>query len=131
MALSSSAANAYQQTRIRTASPAELTLMLYDGAIRFCNIAKGALEKKDYEKTNLYIQKAKKIIVEFRNTLNFDYPVAKDFDRVYEYIYYTLRDANVKKDMDLLEEALGRIKEMRETWVEVMNKNKDKKVQVS
>lgn len=131
MALSGAAANAYQGTRIRTASPAELTLMLYDGAIKFCNIGKMALEKNDYEKANLNIQKAKKIIVEFRNTLNFDYPVAKDFDRVYEYIYYTLVDANVKKDIELLDEALGRIKEMRDTWKQVMEQVKEKSSQVS
>lgn len=125
MALSGAAANAYQGTRIKTASPAELTLMLYDGAIKFCNIGKMALEKNDYEKANLNIQKAKKIIVEFRNTLNFDYPVAQDFDRVYEYIYYTLVDANVKKDIELLDEALGRIKEMRDTWKQVMEQVKE------
>lgn len=126
MAYNNAAAAAYQQTKIRTASPAELTLMLYDGAIKFCNIGKIALEKGDFEKANTNIQKAKKIIVEFRNTLNFDYPVAQDFDRVYEYIYHTLVDANVKKDIELLDEALGRIKEMRETWVEVMKKNSEK-----
>ncbi|MBQ1688942.1 MAG: flagellar export chaperone FliS [Lachnospiraceae bacterium] len=125
MAFSGAAASAYQGTRIKTASPAELTLMLYDGAIKFCNMAKVALEKGDYEKTNTYIQKAKKIIVQFRNDLDFNYPVAKDFDRVYEYIYYTLVDANVKKDMDLLEEGLGRIREMRDTWKEVMEKVKN------
>ncbi len=130
MAYTNAAAAAYQQTRIKTASPAELTLMLFDGAVKFCNIGKAALEKNDYEKANTYIQKAKKIIVEFRNSLNFDYPVAKDFDRVYEYIYYTLVDANVKKDMELLDEALGRIKEMRETWVEVMKINAGEKTQV-
>ena len=125
MAFSGAAASAYQGTRIKTASPAELTLMLYDGAIKFCNMAKVALEKGDYENTNTYIQKAKKIIVQFRNDLDFNYPVAKDFDRVYEYIYYTLVDANVKKDMDLLEEGLGRIREMRDTWKEVMEKVKN------
>jgi flagellar protein FliS len=60
MAFSGAAANAYQGTRIRTASPAELTLMLYDGAIKFCNMGKVALEKGDFEKANLNIQKAKK-----------------------------------------------------------------------
>lgn len=131
MAFSNAAANAYQGTRIKTASPAELTLMLYDGAVKFCNMGKMALEKNDYEKANLYIQKAKKIIVEFRNTLDFNYPVAKDFDRVYEYIYYTLVDANVKKDMELLDEALGRIKEMRDTWKQVMEQVKEQNSQVS
>ena len=131
MAFSGAAASAYQGTKIKTASPAELTLMLYDGAVKFCNMGKAALEKNDYEKANLYIQKAKRIIVQFRNDLDFNYPVAKDFDRVYEYIYYTLVDANVKKDGELLDEALGRIKEMRQTWVEVMQKVKEKKTQVS
>ena len=125
MAFSGAAANAYQGTRIRTASPAELTLMLYDGAIKFCNMGKVALEKGDFEKANLNIQKAKKIIVQFRNDLDFNYPVAQDFDCVYEYIYYTLVDANVKKDMELLDEALGRIREMRDTWKQVMEKVKN------
>ena len=128
MAQFGAAANAYMGTKIRTASPAELTLMLYDGAIKFCNMAKMALEKSDYEKSNLYMQKAKKIILEFRNTLDMNYPVAQDFDRVYEYIYHTLVEANVKKDMELLDEALGRIKEMRETWVQVMEKVKSENV---
>lgn len=124
MAFSGAAANAYQNSRINTASPAELTLMLYDGAVKFCNMGKMALEKGDYEKANMYIQKAKRIIVQFRSDLDFKYPVAQDFDRVYEYIYYTLVDANVKKDMELLDEALGRIKEMRDTWKQVMEKVK-------
>ncbi|MCR4803870.1 MAG: flagellar export chaperone FliS [Lachnospiraceae bacterium] len=131
MALANAAANAYLQTKIRTATPAELTLMLYDGAIKFCNMGKVAIENNDYEKANYYIQKAKNIIVEFRNVLNFDYPVAKDFDRVYDYIYYVLVQANVKKDTKMLDEGLKRIKEMRETWVEVMDKVKEQKTQVS
>lgn len=124
MAFNANAANAYKKTNIATASPAELTLMLYDGAIKFCNMASMALEKKDYEKTNYNIQKAKKIIVEFRSTLDFKYEVAKDFDRVYDYIYWSLTEANVKKDPEMLKEALKRIREMRETWREVMKQSK-------
>lgn len=118
------AASIYQKTNINTATPAELTLMLYDGAIKFCNIALAALEKKDYEKCNLNIQKAKKIIVEFRSTLDFKYDVAEDFERMYTYIYAVLTDANVKKDSEMLKEALNRIREMRDTWKEVMEKNR-------
>lgn len=118
------AATAYQGVKIKTASKAELTMMLYDGVVKFCNMAIGALEKEDYEKCNLYVQKAKKIIVEFRSTLDFNYEVAKDFDRVYEYIYWTLIDGNVKKDKALIEEALKRSKEMRDTWREVMKLNR-------
>lgn len=120
------AAAAYKQTNINTASPAELTLMLYDGAVKFCNMAIIALEKGDLEKCNFNIAKTKKIIVEFRTTLNFDYEVSKDFDRIYDYIYWVLTQANVKKDKELLEEALKRIREMRDTWRELMKTAKGK-----
>ena len=117
-------AEEYKNNKVMTASPAELTLMLYDGAVKFCNIALMGLEKNDYEKVSTNLIKAQKIISEFRATLDFKYPVAKDFDVVYDYIYRTLVDANLKKDRELIEEALGRIKEMRDTWKEVMRLNK-------
>lgn len=116
--------NVYKSNSIQTASPAELTLMLYDGAIKFCNIALGALEKDDIQKANTNIVKAEKIIVEFRCTLDFKYPVAKEFDRVYDYIYRRLVEANIKKDTEILEDALKYIREMRDTWKEVMRLNR-------
>lgn len=125
MALYQNAANAYQRTNITTASPAELTLMLYNGAIKFSNIALEAFEENNLEKINLNIKKVKNIIVEFRSTLDFDYEVSKDFDRVYQYIYFCLTEANMKKDPKMLKEALGRIREMRDTWKEVMEQNKN------
>ncbi len=118
------AANAYKNSKILIASPAELTLMLYDGAVKFCNVALISLERNDYEKVSENLIKAQKIIMEFRSTLDFKYPVAKDFDVVYEYIYRRLVDANMKKDAEIIEEALKHIKEMRETWKEVMRINK-------
>ena len=121
------AAEQYANNKVLTASPAELTLMLYDGAVKFCNIALMGLEKNDYEKVSTNLIKAQNIITEFRATLDFKYPVAKDFDVVYEYIHRTLVDANLKKDKELVEEALGRIKEMRDTWKEVMKKAPSKK----
>ncbi len=117
------AAQLYQGNRVNTASPAELTLMLYDGAVKFCNIAIGALEKGDKEKANTNLIKAQKIIVEFRTTLDFKYPVAQQFDIVYDYIYRRLVEANINKDKDIAEEALKYIREMRDTWKEVMRKN--------
>lgn len=116
--------NVYKSNSIQTASPAELTLMLYDGAIKFCNIAIGALEKDDIQKANTNIIKAEKIIVEFRATLDFKYPVAKDFDLVYDYIYRRLVEANIKKDTEILTDALKYIREMRDTWKEVMRLNR-------
>ena len=114
------AAAAYQDSKILTASPAELTLMLYEGAIKFCNLALIAIEKKELMKANTNIIKAERIISEFRTTLDFKYPVAEHFELVYDYIYRRLVEANIKKDPEILEEALGYIRDMRDTWKEVM-----------
>lgn len=113
---------AYGNSKILTASPAELTLMLYDGAIKFVNIAIAATEKKDVEKAHNNIMKAENIIIEFQSTLDHKYPVAKDFDTVYTYLLQRLRDANLKKDKEILEEVLGHLRTMRDTWKEVMVK---------
>ena len=116
----------YANNKIMTASPAQLTLMLYDGAIKFCNIAIVGIEEKDIEKAHNNIRKAQKIIEEFRSTLDFKYPVAKDFDRVYEYLQYRLRQANLYKDKAMLEEALKHLRTMRNTWEEVIKSAKQK-----
>lgn len=118
------AINAYQKNAIMTASKAELTLMLYDGAIKFCDIALSGFEKKEYEKINTNLKKAQAIITEFRATLDCKYPVWEDFERVYDYIYRCLIDANIHKDEEKLQEALKYIREMRDTWKEVMRLNK-------
>lgn len=123
MAQLRNAAQMYQQNSVNTASPAKLTLMLYEGAIKFCNIALEAMDEGDISKTNTNIQKAEKIIVELRVTLDMKYPVAKEFDTVYDYIYRRLVEANMQKDKEILEEALGHIKTMRDTWKEVMRIN--------
>ncbi len=119
------AATLYHQNNVNTASPAELTLMLYDGAIKFCSMAITALDKGNLEECNKYVAKTKKIIVEFRMTLDFDYEIANDFDRVYDYIHWVLTQGNVKKDRGLLEEALKQIRGMRDTWKDVMKAAKE------
>lgn len=120
MALNQAAYSQYNNSKILTASPAELTLMLYDGAIKFCNIAVMAIEKNDVMKAHTYIVKTENIIEEFQATLNHKYPVAKDFDNIYKYIYNRLIEANVKKDKDILEEVLAHLRTLRDTWKEVM-----------
>ena len=116
------AAKTYGANRIATSTPAELTLMLYDGAVKFCNIAVASLEKRDYENTNINIQKSRNIIVELNTTLNHKYAVAEDFQRMYDYIYALLVEANMKKDMELLQRALDEIRGMRDVWKDVMAK---------
>jgi flagellar protein FliS len=117
--------SAYANNKITMASPAELTLMLYEGAIKFCNIAVVAIEKQDYAKANTNIQKAEKIIGEFQATLDFKYPVAKDFDNVYSYLMQRLLQANMQKDTAILEEVLRHLRTMRDTWKEVMKLTKN------
>lgn len=111
---------AYANSKIMTASPAELTLMLYDGAIKFCNIAVVAIESKDIEKAHINIVKVERIIDELRISLDHKYPVAKDFEKVYTYLLQRLREANLKKDAEILQEVLRHLRTMRETWKEVM-----------
>ena len=124
MVPNSNAYETYQKQKILTATPAELTLMLYEGAIKFLNIAIMGIEKNDVEKAHNNIQKAQRIIDEFRATLDFKYPVAKEFDKVYEYLQYRLVWANVKKDVEIIEECLGHLRGMRDTWKEVMKASK-------
>ncbi len=115
---------AYANNRVLTASPAELTLMLYDGAIKFGNIARTAMENHEIEKAHNNIMKVRNIITEFQATLNYSYPVANDFNKVYEYIKFCLTEANVKKDVEMMDRALDTLRTMRETWKEVMNLNR-------
>lgn len=112
--------NQYLRSKVLTASKAELTLMLYDGAIKFCNMAIMCIEKKDIPGANTNIKKTEAIIEEFMATLNYKYPVANDFKNVYEYIHERLVQANLKKDIDILNEVLEHLREMRDTWKEVM-----------
>lgn len=111
---------AYQNSKIMTASPAELTLLLYEGAIKFCNIALMGIEEKNIEKAHVNIVKVEHIIEEFQATLNHKYPVAKDFDNVYTYLLERLYEANIKKDPEILGEVLEHLRTMRDTWKEVM-----------
>lgn len=116
----------YNNSKILTASPAELTLMLYEGAIKFCNIAIAALEQKDVPKAHTNIVKTQKIIDYLRQTLDMKYSVAQDFENIYVYLSQRLVEANVKKEKDILEEVNGHLRSVRDTWKEVMRINQVK-----
>jgi len=116
----------YNNSKILTATPAELTLMLYEGAIKFCNIAEMAIEQKDIQKAHVNIIKTQKIVEYLRQTLDMKYPVAKDFENIYVYLESRLVQANMKKDKEILEECLGHLRSVRDTWREVMRINREK-----
>ena len=110
----------YNQNKILTASPAELTLMLYEGAIKFCNIAIGAIDEKDVPKAHNNIRKAQNIVDYLRQTLDMKYAVAQDFENIYSYLAKRLTEANVKKYKEILEEVNEHLRSVRDTWKEVM-----------
>ncbi len=114
----------YQKNKVLTASPAELTLMLYEGAIKFTNIGIIGIEQNNIEKTHINVMKAQRIIEELKATLNHKYPVASEFDKVYDYILKKLIEGNMKKSKEPLEESLVHMRVMRDTWKEVMRLNK-------
>ena len=118
----------YKNSKVLTASPAELVLMLYDGAIKFCNIAIMAIENKDVQKAHTNIVKVERIVDHLRMTLDMKYPVAQDFERIYTYLSERLIQANIKKDKEILEEVCGHLRSVRDTWKEVMRINGQKGV---
>lgn len=125
MALPSAYAQ-YNNNKILTASPAELTLMLYEGAIKFCNIAETAIEQKDIEKAHTNIMKVQRIVDYLRQTLDMKYQVAKDFENIYVYLSGRLLEANMHKDKEVLEEVNTHLHAVRDTWKEVMRINREK-----
>lgn len=120
-------AETYRTQQVLTATPAELTLMLYNGAIKFTNESIKALQDKNYEQTNTSCIKAQNIISEFMVTLKMEYDFSNDWMRLYEYIQRCLVEGNLKSDLAKLEEAKGLITELRDTWREVMKLDKANK----
>jgi flagellar protein FliS len=118
--------NAYAQyanNRIMTASPAELTLMLYEGAIKFNNIAITAIQNHDMQKAHINIVKSENVINYLQQTLDPSYEVSKDFDNIYDYVTRRLLEANIGKDIAILEEVNEHLRSLRDTWKEVMRLN--------
>lgn len=116
----------YQMNNVMTAPPEELTLMLYNGAIKFCNQALEGMDQKSIRGTHEALIKAQNIVSELQCTLDTSYSVAKEMDQLYTYIKDLLIEANIHKKSEPLEEALMLIREFRDLWKEVMTKAKAK-----
>lgn len=117
-------AEIYKNSKEQTASKESIITMLYEGAIKFCNIAIAELELNHIENVNTNIKKAQRIIEELILTLDRRYPVSKEFEQVYDYILELLIQGNMKKDKELIERACSEIRGMRDTWVEVIKQVK-------
>jgi flagellar protein FliS len=106
----------YQQTQLHTASPAQLLLMLYDGAIRFSRMGISGIEEKNFEKANINLCKAQAVIHELIAALNYDYPIANNLYQVYEYMIHQLINANMRKNKKPVDEVVTYLLELREAW---------------
>ena len=118
----------YQQNSVMTASPQELTLMLYSGCLKFIKLAKRAMDEKDFQSKNTNMIKAQNIIQELRSTLNPEIEISNNLEKLYEYMYTRLIDANMKNDLATLEEVEGHVVELRDTWKQAMELVKVKSV---
>jgi flagellar protein FliS len=108
----------YLQTAVETAHPARLVVMLYDGALRFLNCALAAMEQRDYEQQNLYLQKTQRILAELIGSLDFTKggEVAENLFRIYTYLYNQLVQANIEDDAAKVQHAIALLSELREAW---------------
>ncbi|MGN1385873.1 MAG: flagellar export chaperone FliS [Bacillus sp. (in: firmicutes)] len=120
---------AYQQNSVTTASPGELTLMLYNGCIKFIGKAKTAIEMNNISERNTNIQKSQNIIRELMVTLNMEIDVSKNMIILYEYVLDRLTYANMKNDMQALKDAEALVTEFRDTWKQVIQLNRQKQYQ--
>ncbi|ALS75387.1 MULTISPECIES: flagellar export chaperone FliS [Planococcus] len=110
----------YQQNSVMTASSEELTLMLYNGCLKFIKLAKKAMLDKQFEEKNKNLLKAQAIIQELRSTLNPDIALSKELEQLYEYQNNSLMEANMKNDAAALDAVLADLTELRNTWKQAM-----------
>jgi flagellar secretion chaperone FliS len=116
----------YQQNSVNTASPGELTLMLYNGCLKFIHLANKAIEDKDIQAKNINIQKAQNIVKEFMVTLNMDLEISKNMMPLYDFMNRRLIDANINNDITALNEVEELVTEFRDTWKQVIQLNRQK-----
>ncbi|MEK4629841.1 flagellar export chaperone FliS [Solibacillus sp. FSL R7-0682] len=120
MTVHSNALNTYKQNSVTTASPGELTLMLYNGCLKFLGKAKVAMSNKNIEEKNTNLQKSQAIIAELMSTLNMNVEISKQMLPLYEYMNQRLVEANLKNDQAIIEEVESLVTEFRDTWKEVI-----------
>jgi len=122
--MNNQAAQNYLRTKVFTATPEQLQLMLYDGAIRFAEQAKVALEKKDYENSYNGLSRAQKIITELASSLKREVApeLCDKLAGLYNFIYRKLLEANIEHKIESVDEALRILRYQRETWVMLLDK---------
>lgn len=117
--------NPYLRTKILTANPEELRLMLYDGALRFARVARTAMENGKIEDAYNALMRAQKIVLELSSSLNHsvDPKLCDKLAALYSYIYRLLVEANMDRQAGKVDEAVKLLEYERETWAMLMKKN--------
>lgn len=114
----------YKQNSVQTASPEELTLMLYDGCLKFMRQAKIFIVEKKVPEAHNSIMRAQAIIEELNLTLNMDIPVSLNLRQLYVFILEQLIEANASKDAQYIDTIYPMVEELRDTWKEAMRRAK-------
>ena len=116
--------DAYKDTEIQTADQGKLILMLYDGAIRFLNIAIENMTPRRYDVVNTNIIKAQDIVTELMLSLNLDQggEIAQNLFNVYAYMKKRLLEGNIAKDAEILKEVVSHLSGLRSAWDELFRK---------
>jgi len=114
----------YRQLKVQSATPGQLMLMLYDGAIRFCLRAKKQMEINDVAGKGISISKAQAIIQELAATLNFQVApeLCASLEQLYLYMVDILTKANINNEHELLDEAINLLTTIKEGWDQVVAK---------
>ena len=118
--------NAYQQNSVIQSTPGELTLMLYNGCLKFLNQAKKGIERKDNELKNINIQKVQNILRELMVTLDMSIPISESIQALYEYMINRLVEANIQNDSTVIDEIATYITDFRDTWKQVIQINRQR-----
>ena len=117
--------NTYKQNTVKMASKEQLLLMLVDGAVKYTKIARLAIEKNDIARAHTELIRVQDIFTELMVTLDTNAgQTYEDLFRVYEYIKSRLVQANIKKDVAIIDEVLPLIENVRDTWHELSKKAK-------
>lgn len=116
--------NLYKQQSAMTASPGELTLMLYDGCIKALKLARTYIEEKDFVKSNEASQKAQAIIAELMRTLDTRYEVGKQLLALYDFVLNLIVSSNIKKNAGMVDQALEFVTGLRDTWQQAVRINR-------
>lgn len=106
------------ETTVQTATPAQLLIMLIDGATRFCKMGISAIEQNNYIDANLNLGKVQDIVSELIITLDRESAVADGLLRLYEYFNFRLIEANIQKKVEPAQEVLGYLLELKEVWIQ-------------